>query len=135
MNDEFTIKDSGEREQYDSGMVRDTEADKTDFTNLLHGPMLVRWAEHLTRAKSKYPDVSPGVPNWTQAEGPEEYHRYRRSAYRHFLPWLNGDIDEDHAAGVMFNMNGAEFVLDKMKVSQIDKVDLMIQDKNAAGIT
>ena len=114
---QFDIKDSGEREQYDSGMVRDIEADKVDLTNLLHGPMLVRWAEHLTQAKDKYPDIEPGMPNWTLAEGSEEYQRYRRSAFRHLIQWLLGMRDEDHAAAVMFNLNGAEYVLDKMNKS------------------
>lgn len=111
---EFTIKDSGQRARFQGGMVRDTEEEKVDYTNLLHGPMLRRWAEHLTRAKKKYPDVRPGVPNWTLAEGGEEYHRFRRSAFRHLIQWMNGDTDEDHAAAVIFNINGAEYVLDPM---------------------
>ena len=113
--EDFDVKDSGARQQFDSGMVRDIEDDKIDFTNLIHGPMLWRWAEHLTKAKTKYPDVAPGVPNWTLAEGHEEYHRYRRSAFRHMLQWLAGWRDEDHAAAVYFNINGAEDVLLKMK--------------------
>ena len=113
----FTIKDSNKREEFDSGMVRDTEDDKTDYTNLLHGPMFDRWAEHLTRAKPKYPDPEPGVPNWTLAEGAEELHRYRRSAFRHFKQWMNGETDEDHAAAVFFNINGVEYVQDKLNLA------------------
>jgi hypothetical protein len=112
--DQFEVKDSGARHQFDSGMVRDVEDGKIDFTNVLHGPMLVRWAAHLTKAKAKYPDVRPGVPNWTLAEGVEELHRYRRSALRHMLQWLNGETDEDHAAAVFFNINGAEDVAGRM---------------------
>ena len=107
---DFQVKDSGERKQYDSGMVRDVEEGKTDYSNVLHGPMFDRWAEHLTKAKTKYPDVAPGVPNWTLAEGPEELARYRRSAFRHLIKWLKGEVDEDHAAAVFFNINGAEYV-------------------------
>lgn len=107
---EFQVKDSGERQQYDSGMVRDVEEGKTDYSNVLHGPMFDRWAEHLTKAKAKYPDVAPGVPNWTLAEGPAELARYRRSAFRHLVKWLKGEVDEDHAAAVFFNINGAEYV-------------------------
>lgn len=113
-NVEFVVKDSGQRQQYDSGMVRDIEEGKTDYSNVLHGPMFDRWAEHLTKAKAKYPDVAPGVPNWTLAEGPEELARYRRSAFRHLVKWLKGQVDEDHAAAVFFNINGAEYVLERM---------------------
>jgi hypothetical protein len=111
----FTVKDSGKRQQFDSGMVRDTQEGKIDYTVVLDGPMLDRWAAHLTKAKEKYPDVRPGVANWTLAEGEEELQRFKKSAFRHFRQWLRGDQDEDHAASVIFNMNGYEFVLSKIK--------------------
>lgn len=109
----FIIKDSGSREQHDTGMVRDTEEGKADFTNLFlwFEPMGTRYATHMTAGRQKYPDPEPGVPNWTLAPiTPELEQRFRRSASRHFKQWLRGDTDEDHAAAVMFNINGAEFV-------------------------
>ncbi len=110
----FITKDSGKRAQFDSGMVRDTEEGKTDYTTVLDGPMLDRWAELLTRAKAKYPDISPGVANWTLASGEAELARFRKSAFRHFRQWMRGDRDEDHAAAIIFNVNGAEFVREKL---------------------
>lgn len=110
----FITKDSGKRQEFESGMVRDTEEGKIDYTALLDGPMLDRWAELLTRAKVKYPDVAPGVANWTLAQGEAELVRFRKSAFRHFRQWIRGDRDEDHAAGVIFNINGAEFVREKL---------------------
>ena len=104
----FTIKTSGEKMAFESGMVRDNEDTKTDFTNRLHGPMLRRWAEHLTKAKSNYPDVAPEVPNWTIGDGDEEYYRFRRSLFRHTMDYLEGKRDEDHAAAIFFNIDGAE---------------------------
>ncbi len=111
----FIVKDSGKRKEFNSGMVRDTEDNKTDYTALLDGPMLDRWAEHLTKAKVKYPDVAPGVANWTLAAGEEEMVRFRKSAFRHFRQWLRGDQDEDHASGLFFNVNGYEYVRTKLK--------------------
>ena len=111
----FTIKDSGERQNFSSGMVRDTQEDKADFTRVLDGPMFDRWADHLTNGEKKYPDVEPGVPNWTLANGEAELTRFKKSAFRHFRQWLRGDRDEDHAAAVFFNVNGAEYVRDKLK--------------------
>lgn len=95
-------------------MVRDTCTGKPDVDRVLDGPLLLRWAEHLTKGGAKYPDVAPGVPNWTLAQGVEEAKRFRRSAVRHLIQWANGDRDEDHAAAVVFNLNGYEYVRDKI---------------------
>lgn len=111
---DFIVKDSGARQEFASGMVRDTAEGKTDYTAVLDGPMFDRWAEHLTKAKAKYPDIAPGVANWTLAEGEEEMARFRKSAFRHFRQWLRGDTDEDHAAAVLFNINGYEYVRAKL---------------------
>lgn len=113
-SDSFTIKDSGKREEFSSGMVRDTQDDKADFTRLLDGPMFDRWAVHLTKGEKKYKDIAPGVPNWTLANGEAELMRFKKSAFRHFRQWLRGDRDEDHAAAVYFNVNGYEYVLAKL---------------------
>lgn len=106
---EFVVKDSGQREQFDSGMVRDTEDGKIDYTLILDGPMLDRLAAHLTKGAKKYEPR-----NWMQASGQEELERFERSALRHMLQWLRGDRDEDHAAAVMFNINGAEYVRERL---------------------
>ena len=111
---EFGLKDSGKRQEFSSGMVRDTQDGKTDYTTILDGPMFDRWATHLTKAKAKYPDVRPGIANWTLADGEEELVRFRKSAFRHFRQWLKGDMDEDHAAAVLFNINGYEYVKEKL---------------------
>lgn len=105
----MTIKDSGKREQFESGMVRDTSADKIDYTLIFDGPMLERWAAHLTAGARKY-----SKRNWLQAAGQAELDRFRESALRHFIQWLRGDTDEDHAAAVYFNINGAEYVKPKL---------------------
>jgi len=109
----FVVEDSGEREAFDSGMVRDTGAGKIEYDRCFDGPMFQRWAEHLTRGAIKYPDAKPGVPNWTLANGPAELVRFRKSAVRHFVQWLFGMDDEDHAAAVFFNINGYEYTRKK----------------------
>lgn len=109
MND-FQIKDSGARQQFDSGMVRDITDDKIDYTLALDGPMFKRLAIHLTKGAVKY-----AKRNWMQARGQAELDRFKESATRHFFQWLNGDVDEDHAAAVLFNINGAEYVKEIME--------------------
>lgn len=113
MSNDFIIKDSGKREEFSSGMVRDT-GDKPRFLRILTGPMAIRWAEHLHKGSKKYPDVKPGVPNWTLAAGEVELQRFKESALDHMVKWLRGDRDEDHAAAIFFNVNGAEYVQDKI---------------------
>lgn len=105
----FVIKDSGERKQFESGMVRDTEEGKTFWSLVASGPMLRRWADHLTNGARKY-----DKNNWMKAAGEEELQRFKESAFRHFMQWYYGDADEDHAAAVIFNLNGAEYVKEKL---------------------
>lgn len=108
MSNSFIIKDSGERAEFTSGMVRDLADGKIDYTLITDGPMFKRWAIHLTNGAKKY-----AKRNWMLAEGNEERERFRESAFRHFIQWFEGDVDEDHAAAVMFNINGYEYVKGK----------------------
>ena len=125
----FIIKDSGKREEFPGGMVRDTQEGKVEGDRVSEGPMLRRWGEHLTKGAVKYPDVTPGVANWTLAGGELEYIRFRKSAWRHFMQWWNGEVDEDHASAVFFNINGAEYVKEVKDDGQ-DKGD---EEKDPAG--
>lgn len=111
----FIIKDSGKREEFKGGMVRDTQENKVDWWRILIGPMMERYAIHLTKGNQKYPDVNPGIPNWTMAAGVEERERFKQSAMRHFVQWMRGDQDEDHAAAIFFNVNGHEYVKEKLE--------------------
>lgn len=115
--DLFVVKDSGARVEYASGMRRDTQEGKTMFSLPFAGPMFKRWATHLTKGAVKY-----GKNNWLLAGSnpecaTEEYERFVESATRHFIQWLSGDRDEDHAAAVYFNINAAEYVSDRIASS------------------
>ncbi len=110
----YTIHDSGQRQEFAGGMVRDTDVGKVQWHRVAAGPLLRRWAEHLSRGAGKYPDVMPGMPNWMLAAGEDEYQRFRASAFRHFMQWWAGESDEDHAAAVLFNINGAEYVRQRL---------------------
>ena len=108
------IKDSGKRQEYKSGMVRDLSDNKIDYSLIYDGPMLKRWAEHLTLGGIKYEKR-----NWLRANGEEELARFRESAARHFTQWMNGETDECHEAAVYFNINAYEYLkekLDKYKI-------------------
>lgn len=104
----FEVKDSGKREEFAGGMVRDTAEGKTDYSLILDGPMFWRWAVHMTKGAIKY-----AKRNWMKASGEEEAARFKESALRHFLQWYRGDTDEDHASAVYFNINGYEYLKEK----------------------
>ena len=106
----FMVKDSGKREEFKGGMVRDTQEGKLDIWRVFVGPLVERLAAHLTKGATKYPDVTPGVPNWTLAAGHEEMVRFKQSAARHFWQWYRGIEDEDHFSACCFNMNGVEYL-------------------------
>lgn len=110
----YTVIDSGKIESFRSGMVRDVEDSKIDYSLALDGPMFKRYAEHLRKGAIKY-----GVRNWMKAEGGIEYHRFRRSALRHFMQWFDGETDEDHASAVFFNINGAEYVKEQLEKGKV----------------
>jgi len=116
---DFITEDSGERIDYPSGMRRDTQEGKTDYT-LLHLPMIKRWAELMTRGAEKY-----GRHNWKKADSKEELDRFKSSAFRHFMQWIDGETNEDHAAAVMFNIACVEYLKEK-----IDKNDTVVISDN-----
>ena len=98
----YETKDSGERQEYPSGMHRDVTTGKPDYS-LVDLAMLTRWAGLMTRGAEKY-----GRQNWQKADSTEELYRFKASAFRHFVQWISGERDEDHAAAVLFNIAAAE---------------------------
>lgn len=117
MAKDFKVKDSGVREEYASGMRRDTQEGKPKFS-LLHPKavpfdeqMWIRFAVHMSKGADKY-----GSRNWEKASGEVELERFKDSAYRHFMQWLHGEDDEDHAAATWFNIMAAEFVKGRLEL-------------------
>lgn len=113
---DFITKDSGERKEFSTGMQRDADKDKPRFDLIMpfdlpyENQMLTRWARLMQRGAQKY-----SQRNWEKASTQEELDRFIESAFRHFVQWLAGEIDEDHAVAVFFNITGAEYVKCKLK--------------------
>lgn len=107
--EESGLKDSGQRLQFDSGMVRDVVDDKPGYHFMIpknvpmYKQMLTRVAEHLRKGAMKY---SPR--NWEKGDSEEEVERARESAFRHMMQWMMDEVDEDHAAAVIVNIIFAE---------------------------
>ncbi len=109
----FTTKDSGKRVKFETGMQRDITIGKTRYDLVIplemKENMLKRWAELMSRGAEKYT-----ARNWEKASTQEELDRFKESAIRHFMQWFTNQDDEDHAAAVFFNIQGAEYVKEKM---------------------
>lgn len=110
----FETKDSGARESLGNGMVRDTATGKDNWMLLLDGPMLKRWLGVLTRGAVKYQPRNwcLALRDTNEATRARTKERFQESAMRHFMQWIAGERDEDHAAAVMFNLNGYEAMLE-----------------------
>jgi len=109
MANKYVVKDSGERQDYASGMRRDQQSGKPRY-DLIEPEILKRWAMQMEKGREKY-----GERNWEKASSQEELNRFKASAYRHFIQWVNGwDTEEDHAVATFFNIAAAEYVKDKL---------------------
>ena len=73
MND-FVVKDSGEREDFGTGSVRDTDSGKPRY-DLVSVPALTRLAHHLRKGAEKYSER-----NWELGQPAS---RFYASALRH----------------------------------------------------
>lgn len=123
---EFEVKDSGVRQEYPSGMRRDTQEGKPNFLLAIDGPMFRRYADHMTKGAAKY-----GARNWQLANSEEELERFKASALRHMIQWLSGDVDEDHAAAVWFNVNAAEYVEARLSLEELLIERVVAAEENA----
>jgi len=116
MAENFITKDSGKREEFSTGMQRDTQEDKPRFDLIFPEDLPYdetvhyRLAMLMMRGAKKYNER-----NWEQAKTKEELNRFKASALRHCIQWFSGEIDEDHAVATMFNIMGAEYTKYKLK--------------------
>jgi hypothetical protein len=107
----YIIKDSGKREEFASGMVRDTREGKGRY-DLLPVRAIRRDAIQLERGALKYSDR-----NW---ELGAPFCRYIDSALRHLCQWLEGDEGEDHLAAARFNIGAIMELQERGRSDELD---------------
>jgi hypothetical protein len=90
----YTTKDSGKRQSFETGMVRDTQDGKPRY-DLIPVSSLKRLADLYMRGAIKYDDN-----NWTKGQ---PYSRAYASLLRHVYAWREGDRTEDHLAAAAWN--------------------------------
>jgi hypothetical protein len=92
---DFTVKDSGKREEFPSGMVRDVRDDKGRY-DLITPFGLKRLALIYERGARKY-----AARNWEKGA---PFSRFIDSALRHIEQFKAGMKDEDHLAHAAWNL-------------------------------
>lgn len=106
----YETKDSGQHQEYESGMRRDSQDGKPRFDLIrttrqpYEEQMIYRYAMHLARGAQKYE-----ARNWEEGCGEEELERAKSSLLRHVEQLVAGETDEDHAAAAWFNVQAIEY--------------------------
>jgi hypothetical protein len=95
MEDKFVLKDSGKREEFESGMVRDTREAKGRY-DLITPFGLRRLALVYEKGAKKY-----NSRNWEKGGS---FSRFIDSAERHLEAYKMGMEDEDHLAQAAWNL-------------------------------
>ena len=109
---EFMIKDSGNRTEYPGGALRDNCEGKIRW-DLLPVESLKRIAQHYTTGAKKYAEN-----NWKKGVPTE---RFIEGACRHWAQYRLGEIDEDHLSATVFNIFGIIFNEEKEIVNDEEK--------------
>ena len=90
-----TIKDSGDRTQFETGAVRDMHAGKGRM-DLLPLSAIIELSKHCENGAIKYGEhnVDKGIPQ----------HSLCDSTMRHLVKYMRGDHDEDHLVAAAWNI-------------------------------
>lgn len=108
----FVTLDSGQRQEWDTGSVRDTRDGKGRF-DLIPTLPLRRLACLYERGAVKY-----GDRNWQKGQ---PLMRYVDSAMRHLNALVAGETTEDHAIAVAWNAFAYIWTLDAIEAGRLPK--------------
>lgn len=106
---DYIVRDSGERQEFSTGMVRDTQTGKGRFDLIPYEP-LKRLAIHYEKGAKKY-----GDNNWKKG-GPLS--RALSSLRRHAMR-VGEDFVEDHLAAVVFNAFALMFTEHEVRAGRL----------------
>jgi hypothetical protein len=109
---QYTTKDSGKRETFDTGSQRDTQEGKGRY-DLIPWLAIKRWAIKMEQGAERY-----GERNWEKGQ---PLARYYNSAIRHMSQWFDGQKDEDHLAAALFNIGAAMWTEEQIFLGRLPK--------------
>jgi len=90
---DYEVKDSGKRQEFTTGMVRDTQDGKPRI-DLLSPFALMRIGVHMMKGSIKYDER-----NWEKGQ---PFSRAIASVARHLFKWIAGSRSEDHLSAIVF---------------------------------
>lgn len=121
-----TVKDSGERQNFGTGAVRDTQEGKGRF-DLLPVNAIFRLAKHFENGAKKY-----GDNNWRKGI---PLKRYLDSMLRHAFKFAGGMDDEDHLSAIIWNacclLETKELIRQGKLPMELNDLDDPVLDENA----
>jgi hypothetical protein len=91
---QYQIKDSGERIEFETGSLRDTDIDKPRY-ELIPTEVLRQLAMHYSQGAKKYKER-----NWEKGQPID---RIAGSMLRHIFSWMSGEDDENHMIAAIWN--------------------------------
>jgi hypothetical protein len=106
------VKDSGQRQSFKTGAVRDMQLGKGRY-DLLPTRAIRRLAEHYENGARKY-----GDRNWEKGI---PLSKMLNSAIRHAFKALEGLQDEDHLTAGVWNLLGAVEILERIDAGLLPK--------------
>ncbi|MGE3807077.1 MAG: dATP/dGTP diphosphohydrolase domain-containing protein [Gemmataceae bacterium] len=95
---DYELQDSGERQEFETGAVRDKQAGKGRF-DLLPAKAMSRLAKHFEKGALKY-----APRNWERGI---PVSRFLDSALRHAFSYIGGENGEDHLVAAAWNLIAA----------------------------
>ena len=124
MNEFNSVTDSGKRQEFKTGSVRDTRDGKGRY-DLISPIALKRLAKHFENGAKKY-----GDRNWEKGQN---LSRYIDSLIRHAYCLLEGKRDEDHASAIAWNamayIHTEEMIERELLPKELNDMPNMISDK------
>ena len=103
---DYKIEDSGKRQEFTTGAVRDTNEGKGRY-DLLPPRAIKRLAQHYENGAKKY-----GDNNWLKGMPTK---RMMESALRHAFEALQGMTNEDHLIAAAWNLLGIVELQERIK--------------------
>lgn len=104
------VKDSGKRQEFQTGSRRDTREGKGRF-DLIPTVSLRRLAKHYQNGADKY-----GDRNWERGQ---PLSRYLDSCFRHLMAVMERLEDEDHEAACTWNMFAYIWTLEQIRKGKL----------------
>lgn len=108
----FVVKDSGERQSFTTGSVRDVQTGKGRF-DLIPTLPYRRLAQHYENGAVKY-----GDRNWQKGQN---LMRFLDSAERHLNSLKAGEPTEDHAIAAVWNLFAYVWTLEEIETGRLPK--------------